>query len=379
MAYLAFTCVGGPEAHMAQYQQVLVRRHGFITQQELLELYSLSQLLPGPTSTQTLMAIGYRVGGLHVAVLTLLLWLTPACLLMTLFALAFIAGQQSATPREFTEFMHPIVIGLVAQAAYALGVKVINSRTQATIMVVSALLVFNLPSPYLTPLVIAAAGLYTAIRKRQSMPREELQPLRIDYTNLLVFFGILVAAALVGNLTQYRPMLLFENFYRNGSLIFGGGQVLVPLMYTEFVDFKHYLTQQEFLAGYGMSQVLPGPVFSFCGFVGALAMRNYGLGGSLLGGLIGSIGIFLPGSLLMLFVVRFWDRLKRHREVRASLLGFNAAACGLLVAAMLLMFRQMENTQLNFSLVTATIGLIHFGKVPPYLLILAGLLAGFVF
>jgi len=182
-----------------------------------------------------------------------------------------------------------------------------------------------------------------------------------------------------GGLTKAMPILLFENFYRNGSLIFGGGHVLIPFLYTEFVDFKHYLSSEEFLSGYAIVQALPGPFFSFSAYIGSLAMRNYGILGAVTGGFVSAVGIFLPGTFLIFFITRFWEDLKKYRIVRASLDGINAASSGMIAAAALLLFQPLEIDIFNISVVIITFCLLSFTKIPFPFIILSGLLAGIIF
>src|SRR5690606_24852308 len=174
------------------------------------------------------------------------------------------------------------------------------------------------------------------------------------------------------------PIRLFENFYRNGSLIFGGGQVLTPLLYTEFVQYapKRYLTTEEFLSGYAVAQALPGPVFSFSSYIGALSMREYGIVGEIVGAFMSALGIFLPGTFLIFFVIRFWDSLKKYRAVRASLEGITAASSGLVAAAAVILFQPLENSFLNFGVTIATFCLMIFTRVPSTLIIAGGLALG---
>ena len=175
-------------------------------------------------------------------------------------------------------------------------------------------------------------------------------------------------------------MRLFENFYRNGSLVFGGGQVLAPLLYTEFVEFKHYLTSEEFLSGLGLVQALPGPNFSFASYIGALAMRRDGsdLSGQLLGAVVGAAGIFMPGTLLIFFLIRFWDQLKRYRVVKASLEGINAVSAGLVCAATFLLYHPLPDTPVNLGLIAATFLLLLWNKIPSYIIVGAALAAGVI-
>lgn len=187
-----------------------------------------------------------------------------------------------------------------------------------------------------------------------------------------------IGAATLGAYTQLLPVRLFENFYRNGSFVFGGGQVLTPMLYNEFVAFKHYLTREEFLSGLGLVQAVPGPVFAFASYIGALSMRDAGLSGQFWGSFISTAGIFLPGTFLIFFVYRFWEQLKRYRVVRASLEGINAASTGLTAAAAIALFEPMAPYWPSVVVVVLTIGVLLYTKIPPYVLIFIGLVAGVI-
>jgi chromate transporter len=201
----------------------------------------------------------------------------------------------------------------------------------------------------------------------------------IEWSNFILFGLVLILAAVLGSITKWRAILLFENFYRNGSLVFGGGQVLIPALYTEFVEFKKYLNSEEFLSGYALLQALPGPVhFAFTPYIGALAMRKYGIGGQILGSLAGTAGIFLPGTFLIFFVIRFWNELKKYRVVKASLEGINAVSSGMVCAAAILLFHPVESSMLNIGIVVATFCLLLWTKIPPPFIIIFGLLLGLV-
>ena len=219
-------------------------------------------------------------------------------------------------------------------------------------------------------------GLSTSIKYKNQPKVAEDKSFQIKWSNFYLWGGVLVVAALAGALTQYKPILLFENFYRNGSLIFGGGQVLIPYLYTEFVDFKHFLSSEEFLTGYAISQGIPGPTFSISSYIGALSMRDFGLGGFVMGGLIATAGIFLPGIFLIFFVIRFWDQLKLYRPVRAALEGINAVSCGMLIAAAYLLFEPLEPNTVNIFFILGTYSLLQFTKVSSPVIVAVGILLG---
>ncbi|MGB3617699.1 MAG: chromate efflux transporter [Catalinimonas sp.] len=377
---LAVTAFGGPQAHVALYIELLVVKRRYLTEGELMELYALCQMLPGPTSTQTLTAVGFRVGGPRLAYLTLLTWLLPASILMTAAAIGLSYLQLRSSSLAFTRFIQPIAVAFVAVAAWRIASRVVHTPTGGLLMLVAAGLAYLIPSPWVFPVVLIASGTITAVRYRHRLDVEEKVPVRVEWSNFFVWVAVFVAAAVLGAVTGAWPVRLFENFYRNGSLIFGGGQVLIPLMYTEFVTFKQYLTSEEFLSGFALVQALPGPVFSFCAYIGALTGRLTGsVWGQVLGSVVALGGVFLPGTFLIFFVIRFWEQLKRYRVVRASLDGIQAASSGLVIAAAFLLFKPLEPDALNVGIIVVTAILLLFTRVPSPAIIAVGLLAGFVF
>jgi chromate transporter len=174
------------------------------------------------------------------------------------------------------------------------------------------------------------------------------------------------------------PIRLFENFYRNGIMIFGGGQVLVPFLYTEFVDMKEYLTSDQFLSGYAIQQALPGPTFSFTSFVGAMTLKNagYSVYGQVLGGLIAVLGINLPGLILVLFIVPFWNDLKKITRIKNSLSGINAVSVGFMGTAFILLVQPLGVSLTTVALISITFLLLAFTNIKTPFLILAGIILG---
>lgn len=396
---LAVSTFGGPQAHLAHFHKILVRKRGYLSDADLMEINSLCQILPGPASTQTLIAVGFKIGGPNLAYLTLLVWVMPAVILMTTAAVVMSGIQEKNLSIEFTRYIQPMAVGFVSYGAYMMSLKTVNTKTGVALMIIAAVVSYYIQTPYIFPAIILGAGLVTALKYR-AQPKEEKQKLKVNWSNLLLWAGVLIFAAVLGRITKALPVKLFENFYRNGSLVFGGGQVLAPLLYTEFVEVKDEdkskvsalrsklkqkyfpkpyhrpISHDEFLSGYALAQALPGPVFSFSSYIGALSARNYGIGGEILGALMSALGIFLPGTFLIFFVIRFWDSLKKYRPVRASLEGITAASAGLVAASAIILFQPLENTLLNFGITIATFCLLVFTKVPSSLIILGGLILG---
>lgn len=391
---LAVTTFGGPQAHLAHFQKILVAKRNYLSEADLLELNSLCQILPGPSSTQTLVAIGYKIGGASLAYLTLLIWTLPSVVFMTVIAISLFDIEQKNWSLEFTRFIQPMAVGFVSYAAYSISVKTVNTKTGVCLMIMAAVTSYFIQTPFVFPAILFVAGLISAL-KFKAQPKEEKKKVNIIWSNFLLWLGVLVFAALLGWATRSvpevtRPIRLFENFYRNGSLVFGGGQVLAPMLYTEFVkkdsteervrpvEFtkKAYLNHDEFLTGYAIVQTLPGPVFAFSAFIGSLSMREHGTFGEIIGAFMSALGIFLPGTFLIFFVIRFWDSLKKYRAIRASLEGITAASAGLIAASAIILFQPLDNTFMNFAFTIGTFCLLAFTRLPAPLIIITGLMLG---
>ena len=374
---LSLTSFGGPQAFLAMLLERMVKSRGYISEEELWELNALCNMLPGPSSTQLVSAIGFRVGGPNLAYLALLVWILPATLIMTSAAL-LINFLQENTPGalNFARFIQPMAIGFIIFASQKTISKMVKSTEAMILMLISAFVAFFYSSPYIFPVMLVLGGLSTSIKYKSQPKSEEDKSFSVNWANFYLWGGVLILAAAAGAITKWPPLLLFENFYRNGSLIFGGGQVLVPYLYTEFVDFKQFLSSEEFLTGYAISQGVPGPTFAISSYIGALSMREFGTLGFLLGGLVAAAGIFLPGIFLIFFVIRFWDQLKLYRPVRAALEGVNAVSCGMLIAAAYLLFEPLEANGINIFFILATYGLLQFSKISSPVIILGGVILG---
>lgn len=377
---LSVTAFGGPQVFLAMVLDTMVKKRGYISEEDLWELNALCQVLPGPTSTQTISAIGFRIGGPLLAYLSLFVWILPATLLMIVAAF-LIDFLQENTPGalNFAKFIQPMAIGFIIYAAQKTIFKMIKTTEAMMLMMFSAFISFFYNSPFVFPVLLLLGGIATSLKYHKQPKEEGDKKLVISWANFYLWGGILVLAAVLGALTKNQSVLLFENFYRNGSLIFGGGQVLVPYLYTEFVEFKKFLSSEEFLTGYAISQGIPGPTFSISSYVGALSMRNFGLAGFLMGGFIAAAGIFLPGTFLIFFVIRFWDQLKKYRPVRAALEGINAVSCGMLIAAAYLLFEPLDANLFNILAIVFTYLLLQFSRLASPLIIVIGILAGITY
>ncbi|MCF6360531.1 MAG: chromate efflux transporter [Cyclobacteriaceae bacterium] len=373
---MSVTAFGGPQVHIAYFLDLFVDKRGYLTEKELLELNALCQILPGPTSTQTITAIGFRIGGPGLAYLTLLFWVLPAVAILIFAAIALSTFQQKEVIIHAIRFIQPMAIGFIAFAAFKITSKVIESKSGILVLVLSTILSLSTSSPFLFPILILFGGLVTAFKYKRQPKIDKNEPLKVIWANFILWGSFLIVGGVLATFSNWMPIKLFENFYRNGSLIFGGGQVLIPLLYSEFVTLKSYLTSPEFLSGFGLAQAVPGPVFSFSAYIGALSLHDSGIWGMITGGLVSAAGIFLPGTFLIFFVIRFWDNLKRYRIVRASLEGITAASSGMVIAAAVILYLPLEYDFLNPTIIISTFLLLQFTKTKAPFIIIAGVLLG---
>jgi chromate transporter len=372
---LACTSFGGPQVHLAMFIDVFVKKRNYLTEAELLELQALCAMLPGPTSTQTITALGYKIGGPNLAYITLLVWITPAVAIMT--AAAF--GMTYLRNRDLIRFIQPMGVAFIIHAGYVLGQKVIKNQTGIILMLVSALFAFYYQSPYVCPIALIVGGTFTSFNYKD-YPKQTKHKMVIPWSNFNLFWGFLLFLAVLGHFTDYQPIRLFENFYRNGSLTFGGGQVLAPMLYTEFVEFKDLVKKDDFLTGMALSQALPGPVFALTSYLGVLVMKGGTWYEQLLGSMVGAAGIFLPGTFLIFFVYRIWGQLKQFRGIRASLDGINATSIGLTLSAAFTFIVPMVQRVDYLGIITVliTLAIVQFTKIPTFFIFLGGLILGLI-
>ncbi|HZX59659.1 MAG TPA: chromate transporter, partial [Mucilaginibacter sp.] len=295
------------------------------------------------------------------------------------------------TNSKFTEilrYVQPIAVGIVAYATYTFAYKFLKTNVSIMLAIGSLIATLILRNAYAFPILIMMGGI---ISSALETPAQESQ-LRVSlFANVnpkkvMYFVGILLAFASLGAIINQTspfslPIRLFENFYRNGILIFGGGQVLVPLMFTEFVEVKHYLSNSEFLSGFALQQALPGPTFSFTSFIGSMTLGNkgFGIGGQVLGSIIAVIGINLPGLILILFIVPFWEDLKKITRIRNSLSGISAVAVGFMATALILLTKPFGLHWLPYALMIGTFLLLNFTKIKTPIVIIIGIALGLIF
>lgn len=366
---------GGPEAHYGVFTNQLVEKKKYVTEEELVELIALTGILPGPSSTQTIVAIGQKVGGPILGMLTMVVWALPVLCIMT--ALSFLSAffVRMNFSHESLRYIGPMAVGFILLAAVRIGRKVVRNQFTLLLLIISAIITYFVRTAWIFPLLLIVGGALSVWRSQEKdlWDRPKIQPTWGPFIAFLIFAA---GGLILSRLTHNLLIQLFENFYRYGYLVIGGGQVVVPMMYNELVEVNHFMTSQEFLTGFGLVQGLPGPMFSFSAYAAGMAARGGSVFYQILGAMMGSIGIFLPGLLLIFFVYPIWEQLKQIRGIKVSLEGITAVAGGFIVSAAIILFLN-NGLALDYLIVTlVAFGLLYTKRVPAPLVVLASILLG---
>lgn len=369
---------GGPEAHYGVFTDQLVIKKDYLNEEELVELIALCSILPGPTSTQTIVSIGYKVGGALLAFLTMLVWALPVLAVMTILSFLYQFLDDANISQDGLRYIGPMAVGFIIVAAYRIGRKVVMDRSTLLLFVFGAVTTYLIREPWIFPLVLIVGGTVSIATSKENnlWNRVKLNP---PYRYLIAFGVFTLGSIVLALVWDSRMIHLFESFYRYGYLVFGGGQVVVPVMHSELVEINRYMTDQEFLTGYGLVQGLPGPMFSFSAYAGGMAARGGSGLRQVLGAVIGGVGIFLPGLLLIYFIYPIWENLKKIKGIKVSLKGINAVAGGLITVAAIILMQKSGFVLDNIIVSLVTVGLLLTKKVQAPIIVGLVLIAGFIF
>ncbi|MFI5132365.1 MAG: chromate transporter [Chitinophagales bacterium] len=402
----SITAFGGPQAHLAMMLKTFVRQKPYVTEKELMEYNAFCQLLPGASSTQTLTLIGYKRGGIVLAVLTLLIWIAPACILMGALSFLLRYIDQKALNQDVFKFIAPMAAGFLLYACFTAFPLSIKNTITWVIMAVGAIATYFLfKQPVIFPVLIILGGVATNI-SRKRIPQVEEKPRKIKWWNFWLFGIIFIAAGIASAIAKEndwpnrKPINLFENTYRMGSLVFGGGQVLMPMMYEQFSVRPEAIKERDrnvvqidendMYTGMGMVRAVPGPVFSIASFTGGMALKDMGSSPEersamqFLGCLIGTVAIFLPSALLVLFFFPIWNNLKKYAAVYRSLEGLNAAVVGIMLGSTFYIMKDISLIEaktislLNVGVILGTSLLLSYTRIPSPFIVAACLLLGFI-
>ena len=398
----SITAFGGPQGHIGMMLKTFVYKRRDITEDELMEYNSFCQLLPGASSTQTLTLIGYKRGGVSLAVLTLLIWILPACLLMGALSFLLSNTKYNLTNNLF-KYIQPMAIGFLAYASLrAFSISIKNFITQILMVVAMCITYLLFKTPWVFPILIIVGGVVTNFSNKRIPEKEVVKPKQIRWTNIWLFVLIFIVAGILSESARKqqwesrKAYNLFENFYRFGSFVFGGGDVLLPMMLDQYVARPNSVNaiknsnairikKNELLTGYGIVRAIPGPVFSVGSFVGGMALKDKGRKMQLIGCTLGSIAIFLPSALLVLFFFPVWQYLKKFVVVFRALEGINAVVVGFMWAATLFLLNSIHVTSLNFigimnlAVIAGTFFLLRYEKIPAPAIVICCLVLGWIF
>lgn len=368
---------GGPEAHYGVFTDQMVIKKSYLDEEELVELVALCSILPGPTSTQTIVSIGYKTGGPLLALLTMLVWALPVLIMMTMLSFLYQIFDSMNISQEGLRYIGPMAVGFIIVAAFRIGRKVITDKITMALLLLGGVTTYFIREPFIFPLVLIIGGLVsvTTSRKKNLWNYVKLNP---PWPYLIVFGIFALGSIGLAFIWDNRILNLFESFYRYGYLVFGGGQVVIPVMHSELVQVNQFMTNQEFLTGYGLVQGLPGPMFSFSAYAGGMAARGSSTLVQVLGSIAGGIGIFLPGLLLIYFIYPIWENLKKIKGIKVSLKGINAVAGGLIAVSAIILMQKSGFMIDNIIITITTVVLLLTKKIPAPLIVLLVLILGFV-
>jgi len=367
---------GGPEAHLGVFLDRLVQKKNYLTEKALLEWMALCSFLPGPTSTQVITAIGLERGGRSLAILTLLIWAMPALCLMTLIALipALIDKNSFAS---ITSFLAPMAAGFVGWAAWVLGRKVVINPLSFGLWGFGLAIALVSTTPWAIPVAFCVgAGLSILLSsKTEQFQSQHIGKFSVPWGIFFLFITLLCVGIISSFFSENSLWVTFERFYRFGCLVFGGGQVVVPLMQGELVDSNGLMTQSEFLAGFGLVQALPGPMFSFAAYAGGMSEQVSGVNRQFLSAMIAGWAIFLPGTLLLFLIHPIWANLKQLTRAHLALKGMNAIAGGLVGGVFIKILFSMNWLGLDLVVLLVSLGLLISRKLPaPIIVLIVGLI-----
>jgi chromate transporter len=373
---LGLTSFGGPIAHLGYFRDEYVVRRQWLDEQRYADLVALCQFLPGPASSQVGIGLGIMRAGFLGGLVAWLGFTLPSALALMLFAF----GVQSVdvTGAGWLHGLKIVAVAVVAQAVWGMARSLCPDRERATIAILAAIAVLAVPTAAAQLLVIAVAGLvgWRLLAAPAVTPTTHTAvPIsrRTGVIALVLFFGFLIGLPLLRLVAPSQGLALFDTFYRVGSLVFGGGHVVLPMLAAEVVP-NGWVTQEAFLAGYGAAQAVPGPLFTFAAYLGVMmAQPPNGVAGSMLA----LIGIFLPSFFLVVGALPFWEAARSRPAFQAALRGVNAAVVGLLGAALyspIWTSTILAPTDLMLALVA--FGLLMFWKTPPWLVVILTALGG---
>lgn len=376
---LGLTSFGGPIAHLGYFRDEFVTRRRWLSERSYADLVALCQFLPGPASSQVGMALGLSRSGYAGALAAWAGFTLPSAIALILFALG-VSGYGNTVASGALHGLKVVAVAVVAQAVWGMARNLCPDALRVTVMAIVACVVLLVPSAWGQVGVIAAGGIagLVLLEPAQTTAHDPL-PIAVSHRAavmwLSLFFVLLVGLPVLAQLVPSQTVAMVDAFYRAGSLVFGGGHVVLPLLQAEVVP-SGWVSNEAFLAGYGAAQAVPGPLFTFASFLGA-SMSTAPSGW--IGGMICLLAIFAPSFLLVVGALPFWERLRRNLRTRAAMAGVNAAVVGLLLAALYQpVWTSAIHQPQDFGLALMALAALMFWKLPPWLVVVGSGAAGWL-
>jgi chromate transporter len=367
--WCSLSSFGGPEAHYGIFSQILVQKKKYISEESLAELIGVFSLVPGPSSTQTIMAIGYLVGGKWLALLTFMVWALPAIVIMMLVGVFFSFFQAQPIVGQLLTILPSIAVAFIFFAGWSLSKKVLNAIEPVILFIVVSVLGFWLMplSIWTVPALLVLSGLAMVLR-HPTKPSVSISFKTMSWVSFLLLLGIALSNEILIVWLNGPWFTLFYSFYRYGYSVIGGGQIVIPLMIQDLVTQQSLIPLPTFLSGYTIDQVIPGPLFSFAAFVGTQILAGDTL--AWLGGLLAGFSIFIPGILLVYVVMPLWKSFQTIPWMKVFLRGIRIAAASLIVVTAINQFVMLSIDWRTSFIVASTTLLLMTKKIfPPWVVL----------
>jgi chromate transporter len=370
---LGLTSFGGPVAHLGYFREEYVKRRQWLDDRSFADLVALCQFLPGPASSQVGISIGMMRGGILGGITSWLGFTLPSAIALAIFA--YVLQGYDVQSAGWLHGLMIAAVAVVAQAVWGMARTLAPDKPRGTMAILAALVTLLWPSAIGQVALIAAAGIVGWLWLPKADAALDMPKIHFTFGRRTAIFAWIAFFALLIGLPLWRQadptywLSVFDSFFRTGSLVFGGGHVVLPLLQAEVVP-TGWVTDSQFLAGYGAAQAVPGPLFTFSSYLGTV-MHGWR------GAIVALCGIFLPSFLLLLGTLPFWDAIRSKPGFQAALRGINAAVVGLLLAAFYNpVFVNAVLSPADFCLAIVAFGMLLLWKLPPWVVVLVSALGG---
>jgi len=369
---LGFTSFGGPVAHLGYFHNEYIRRRKWMDEKAYADLVALCQFLPGPASSQVGIGIGIMRAGVLGGIVSFIGFTLPSVIALIIFAI--ILQGFDVADAGWIHGLKIVAVAVVAHAILGMAQK-LTPDLKRKALALFALVGTLLWQTAFTQIGVILISAFIGFLLYKQHAEDEHSTIKFPISRsfavicLSLFFGLLILLPILREATSLNWIAMFDSFYRSGSLVFGGGHVVLPLLEREFVP-TGWLTEEAFLAGYGAAQAVPGPLFTFAAYLGAVI-------NGWKGGILATVAIFLPAFLLILGTLPFWDSLRRNPKIKGALMGVNAAVVGILIAAFYHpIWTSSIIAPIDFAFASILFSMLVYWKLPPWIIVVTGAIGG---